>query len=88
MAFLYLFTILEKPLIRFSPDSVWILEFTRDVISIGSGTREEAQEDQPSNANIPFHSLPYKVTAGLCLSHESPNLPISRKLGNSNVDVN
>ena len=64
------------------------LEFTRDVISIGGKTREEAQEDQPSNANLSFHSLPYKVKGSPCLSHESSNFSISRKLENSNVDAN
>ena len=88
MSFLYLFIILEKPLIRFSPDSVRILEFTWKVIPIGSKTREEVQEGQPSNANLSFHSLPYKVTGSPCLSHESCNFPDSRKPGNLNVDVN
>lgn len=87
ISFSYFLTTLVKLLIPSNPDIERMLEFTRDVSSTGSEMRDESQEDQPSNLNLSFHSLPYSVTGSPCLSHVNSNLPISRKLGNSNVDV-
>ena len=81
----YLFTSLVN---RLTPDSDRIPELTRDVRSIGSKTRDEAQEVHPSNLNLSFHSRPYNVTGRPCLSHLSSNFPTSRKLRNSKIEVN
>jgi len=85
ISFSYLFTIFMNFLIPFNPDSERILEFTREVTSIGNKTRDEVQEDHPWN--LSFHSLPCNVTGSPWLSQASSNFPISRKLGNSNMDV-
>ena len=82
----YLFTGLVNLFTPLTPDSERTREVTRDVRSIGSETRDEAQEVQPSNFNLSFHSRPYSVTGSPCLSHVSSNFPISRKLWNSKMD--
>ena len=54
---------------------------------IRSKTREEAQEDQPLNTSLSFHSLPCKVVDSPCPLHQSLNFLIWRELGNLNVDL-